>query len=557
MSAPVTTVDVGAEIYRRTKIVQRVDLFAAGVALVALVLFSILTALVIAGRTASIDHDLILSLRASASPFLTAALLVVTFTSGKLAIPSAILFALLISRRDGWRSGWYYVAACASAQLLNAVLKLEIHRARPHGISPKLTAAGGLAYPSADAMLAVVIFGLGTLVLSRTITSARSRAAVRGLALIFVVAAAIARVYLGAHWPSDVLGGLLAGVACAAFWVAMRMPFGLLNALTAFAGARLNTRSSYTPTRYLWSRGLALLCDHNGGFDFIRKQRGGGRAPLPYDLDDYSNVRDGDLVWVRVDSLPLFLEQVLPTIEARFALITGDEDLAVPSEIEGAGDLLAHHNLICWFAQNFDDTDTSEKIFPIPIGVDFHTIANGRKWGHWQATPRQQEAELEGLRATMPANADRLVRVHADFHFNIGHFVHPTDSRQVAYSVLRDNPNVDFQGRKLSRSQLWREKTRYAFVVSPRGHGMDCHRTWESLLLGSIPIVKRSPLDSLYDGLPVVIVNEWNEITAQSLNEWHAEYCDFFERAEVQERLTNAYWIALARRTLADRMTRS
>jgi undecaprenyl-diphosphatase len=221
VSAPVTVVNARGEIYRRTKFVQRVDLFAAGFALVALVLFSILTALVIAGRTAIIDHDLILSLRASASPVLTAALLAVTFASGKLAIPAATLFALLISRRDGWRTGWYYVAACVTAQLLNAILKLEIHRARPHGISPKLTAAGGLAYPSADAMMAVVIFGLGTLVLSRTIASAGSRRAVRCVAVIFVVAAAIARVYLGAHWPSDVLGGLLAGVTCAALWVAI------------------------------------------------------------------------------------------------------------------------------------------------------------------------------------------------------------------------------------------------------------------------------------------------------------------------------------------------
>ena len=333
-----------------------------------------------------------------------------------------------------------------------------------------------------------------------------------------------------------------------------RMPFGILNALTAVAGARLNTRSSFTPTRYIWSRGLALLCDHNGGFDYIRKQRGGGRAPLPYDLDDYSNIRDGDLVWVRVNSLPRFLEQVLPNINARFALITGDEDWAIPSELEGAGDLLANHNLICWFAQNFDGTDTSGKIFPIPIGLDFHTIANGRKWGHWRATPRQQEAELERLRARMPANGDRLVRAHADFHFNLGRDIRSASSRHAALSLLSGNPNVEFQSRKLSRSQLWREKTRYAFVIGPRGHGLDCHRTWESLLLGNIPIVKRSSLDSLYDGLPVVIVSEWDEITARSLKEWHDEYRDWFGKAAVQERLTNHYWIALARRTLDERI---
>lgn len=199
---------------------KRVDPLAAGVAIVCLALFAVLTALVVAGRTSTIDHDLIVSLRESASPLLTTVLLAVTFTSGKLAIPAAIVFAYLLYRRDGLRAALYYAAACLTAQILNAILKHEIGRVRPHGISPKLTAAGGPSYPSADVMMAVVIFGLGTLILSRTIQSAARRAFARSIAIAFIVATAFARVYLGAHWPSDVLGAILAGIACSAFWAA-------------------------------------------------------------------------------------------------------------------------------------------------------------------------------------------------------------------------------------------------------------------------------------------------------------------------------------------------
>ena len=150
---------------------------------------------------------------------LTAFLLAITYTSGKLAIPVVILVASLLYYRGSARAAAYYIGACVTAEILNAILKHAVYRVRPHGVSPLLTAAGGYSYPSADAMLAVVIFGLGTLLLTWSIRSWTLRLAAIAAAALFVIAAAIARVYLGAHWPSDVLGGVLAGSACGAFWL--------------------------------------------------------------------------------------------------------------------------------------------------------------------------------------------------------------------------------------------------------------------------------------------------------------------------------------------------
>jgi hypothetical protein len=316
---------------------------------------------------------------------------------------------------------------------------------------------------------------------------------------------------------------------------------------------RVRGLGPFEPTRFVWSRGFALLCDHNGGTTFVRGQRG-GRSALRFDPRPFEQVRDGDLVWMRLIALPQFLKEAMPRIRARFALVTGDEDWGIPTSFQGAERLLADPRLQLWFTQNLDAQGRHPKLRHLPIGIDFHTISNGPRWGHERATPAEQEAELLALRAEMPPNAERRLIAHADFHFNKNKDLSWGDHRSAVQEQLQGNPMVEFQAKKLRRIELWREKTRYAFVVSPHGNGLDCHRTWESLVLGNIVIVKRSSLDPMYDGLPVVIVDDWREITAESLARWHAELASAFARPEVEERLTNRYWIDSARSELAARL---
>ena len=99
------------------------------------------------------------------------------------------------------------------------------------------------------------------------------------------------------------------------------------------------------------------------------------------------------------------------------------------------------------------------------------------------------------------------------------------------------------QPKQLPRNQLWRAKGEYAFSISPRGNGLDCHRTWEDLVLGCIVLLKTSSLDPLYEGLPVVIVKNWSEITEENLALWLEEYGDAFTNPSYREKLTRAYWI--------------
>ena len=59
------------------------------------------------------------------------------------------------------------------------------------------------------------------------------------------------------------------------------------------------------------------------------------------------------------------------------------------------------------------------------------------------------------------------------------------------------------------------------FVASPAGHGRDCYRTWEAFALGAVPVLRRDNGSwedrTKFESLPIVWVNEWDEVTPQFL----------------------------------------
>jgi glycosyltransferase involved in cell wall biosynthesis len=56
------------------------------------------------------------------------------------------------------------------------------------------------------------------------------------------------------------------------------------------------------------------------------------------------------------------------------------------------------------------------------------------------------------------------------------------------------------------------------FVISPEGSGMECHRTWEALYMGSIPIeIRNINNEQLYEDLPICLIDDWNDITLDFL----------------------------------------
>ena len=79
----------------------------------------------------------------------------------------------------------------------------------------------------------------------------------------------------------------------------------------------------------------------------------------------------------------------------------------------------------------------------------------------------------------------------------------------------------------------------YKFCICPPGRGIDTHRCWEALMVGTIPIVLSSPLNSLYINLPVLIVENFTLITEDYLN---YEYNKLINKEYAFEKLYSHYW---------------
>jgi hypothetical protein len=118
-----------------------------------------------------------------------------------------------------------------------------------------------------------------------------------------------------------------------------------------------------------------------------------------------------------------------------------------------------------------------------------------------------------------------------------------TESRRAIVKMLRRLDAVVCQAAPLPRREMWRRRGQYAAVLSPHGGGLDCHRTWEALALGHLVVVPSSSLDPLFEGLPVVAVESWREVTAEALARW----LSVPRAAAAPARLTSRYWLARMR----------
>jgi undecaprenyl-diphosphatase len=165
----------------------------------------------------SFDREVTLAMREIHSPMNDRAARIVSFFGSHFFIvPATVLVSGALWFNGHRASALLFSGSVFGGFALNALLKIAFARQRPD-LWPALVTELTYSFPSGHATMATVFFGGAAAV----VLHLSRRPLVRAATLVFATAAALmiaaSRVYLGAHWTTDVAAGALVGL----FWVSV------------------------------------------------------------------------------------------------------------------------------------------------------------------------------------------------------------------------------------------------------------------------------------------------------------------------------------------------
>lgn len=195
----------------------------AGLALAVgvLFLFSWLAEEVFEGDTQKFDEGVRAAINQHASPALTSVMRFITFFGSTIFILALGICVVVVFIWIKWRhAALLFTITMAGALVLNGTLKLLFHRARPEAYFG-IIAPTSYSFPSGHALYSFCFYGTLAVITSARLHSRAIRFVIWAAAVSLILLVGMSRIYLGVHYPSDVLAGYMT----AFIWV-MAVAFG-------------------------------------------------------------------------------------------------------------------------------------------------------------------------------------------------------------------------------------------------------------------------------------------------------------------------------------------
>jgi len=221
--------------------------------------------------------------------------------------------------------------------------------------------------------------------------------------------------------------------------------------------------------------------------------------------DKYLSLQNNDIIYLKTDVLVsgnMIWRNKYNSIKSGKIWITGHSDYSVDDQLFNKYE----KNCKIWFTVNKDVENV--KIFALPLGItnctnesDLHSV-----YGN-----------IDIMYEVMQMNKEIKNLVYMNFNINT-YKIH----RQECYNLFCNKDWVTngiientLEGRKNFLINIRNHK----FVLCPRGNGIDTHRLWETLYMGSIPIVLKCCALNEFTDLPILFIDSWKQLNEQFLNE--------------------------------------
>jgi hypothetical protein len=254
------------------------------------------------------------------------------------------------------------------------------------------------------------------------------------------------------------------------------------------------------------------ICD----FAYANNTDGGGEFinATPFNPED---VTAGSVIFSTAYGIEDFLEKVHPKIKNPYILVT-----IYYGPVMNIKKYIDDPKIIAWFGQSNRDAVTFKKFTIIPLGImrDESFFEKHEQYNNF----------FKQLR-----NIPKENLAYVNFTVHEGRH----DGRGDIYDIFKDQKYCTVSKQK-PFIEYMQEMAKHKFVISPMGDMQDCYRHWEAMLVGAIPIIQSSPLDPVFKDLPVVIVDNYNEITEEFLNK---KYEEIKNKKYKLKKLYMQYWV--------------
>ena len=265
-----------------------------------------------------------------------------------------------------------------------------------------------------------------------------------------------------------------------------------------------------------------------------------------------SNINEIDLSRCKKNTLVCLtgykqiVDQFFTTIIQKFThkiiLITLETDFFEMEE-----KYLNHHLLNHWFTWNKQYEHPKLTCIPIGLNADRHLESMKTYVSEKNSVNRDKLFAVNLSVNTNPARQGLVDLAQTDW-IDFCTFIDsiPFSSIRMQFSYIEREIKIC-----VTDPECYKQMTNFKFILSPAGAGLDCHRTWEALYLGTIPIVLSSSIDELFTDLPVVIVKSWEEITEKFLAEKYNEVQSNWENKKYDvNKLYFEYWKKMIERKI-------